>query len=497
MSQARILDGLSIIRRHPAWTAVAGLFVALALFLMLFDWNWAKGPVQRVVSSFTQREFRIDGDLDVDFIPLEISAEGLYFGNADWATDAAMATAARLDARVRFSAFVRRPPNAPASRGGSTLPAHRTQRRRPRQLGCSVSRGVARRAGALPGCDILGLHATQGRFELREPALQTALDVRFDSAAPTSKDTLAPLVLSGKGTYRNAPFTLQGQVDSPLALQGKPLPYRLDLRAQAGDTHARASGTLAEPLQTQNVAVHFELRGADLAQLYELTGVVLPESPPYDLKGTLTREGNIFSYRDFAGTVGDSDLAGNASMDIGGPRPKLAAKLTSKVIDFDDLAGFIGGNPGTGDGETASEEQRKAAAAKRATGKLLPSTPIEFGKLRAMDADVQLVAARVHSRRLPLESMTAHLVPEDGLLTLEPLDFAAAGGRLTSRVRVRRARRARRFRDRHEHPPGAAAEAVAEGQGAAGFARQHQWPRETGRQQETPRPASSPTPMAS
>lgn len=406
----------------------------LVLFLTLFNWNWARGPVQRIVSHATGREFRIDGDLDVDFVPLEITASKLYFANASWSQEPAMARTERLHMQLRFW---------PLLAGRVTLPRLELFRpylrieRNPEGMGNWV---FGEPQECTPECGtrlrILQLVASGGQLEVREPALQTAVDVRFDSAAPASADTLAPLVVKGSGTYRKAPFELDGRVDSPLALQGKPQPYSLDLTARAGASRARAWGTLAEPLQTQNVAVNFEMQGEDLADLYELVGIALPKTPPYSLKGKLSRTGNTLAYKDFSGTVGDSDLSGNAAIDIGGARPKLTAKLRSKVIDFDDLAGFIGGTPGAGAGENASDEQKKEASAQRETGRILPSKPIDFEKLHAMDADVELVAARVNSPKLPLESMDAHLVLDDGLVTVRPLNFGAAGGKLASNVRV-------------------------------------------------------------
>ncbi len=421
-------------RRHPYWTGAGALLALLLLLPAVISWNWARGPVQRAVSSFTGREFHIDGDLDLDFVPLEVHAEKIRFGNASWSGQPVMASAQRLHARVRFW---------PLLAGRVTLPRLSIDQpylrieRNAEGLGNWVfgQQPRCKPAGCPQRLRILQLHATAGKLEVREPTLQTAIDVRFDSE-PATPGTLEPLVLSGNGTYRKAPFELAGHVDSPLELQGKPLPYTLDLQVQAGDTMVHASGTLAEPLQTENVAVNFGMRGPDLALLYEFAGLVLPKTPPYALQGRLSRNGNRISYEDFTGTVGDSDLSGTATVDIGGERPKLTAKLQSRVIDFDDLAGFIGGNPATGKGETASEEQQQAARAKRASGKLLPAKPIELGKLRSMDADVELVAARVDSPRLPLESMSAHLLLEDGMLTLVPLEFGAAGGRLTGTVRV-------------------------------------------------------------
>lgn len=423
-------------RRHPAWTAVLAVLLGLALLLAFFNWNWAKGPVQRLVSAATGREFRIDGNLDVDYFPLEIHAEKIHLGNASWSDAPAMAEIGGLDMRVRF---------LPLLIGQVVLPEVIVDQPRLRLERNAAGVGNWALGNPPRSCEaeecgssvrILQLLARGGLVEFREPTLMTALDVRFSSARPTHEGQLAPLVLDGTGTYRGAPFGLAGIVDSPLELQGNPQPYTVDVTARAGDTWARAFGTLAEPLQVENVAVNFEMGGKDLAQLYEMVGIVLPGTPPYELKGRLTRNGARIGYRGFEGKVGDSDLSGDAEFDLGGARPKLTAKLQSKLIDFDDLAGFIGGTPGTGEGETASAEQKQEKRELRARGKVLPDKPIELDKLRIMDADVQLTATRINSPRLPLEDMKAHLKLDDGRLVLDPLDFGAAGGRLAGTVQL-------------------------------------------------------------
>jgi uncharacterized protein involved in outer membrane biogenesis len=421
-------------RRHPAWTTIVAAFIVIIVALAFFDWNWIKGPVQRMVSSATGREFRIDGDLDVDYFPLEIHAERLFFANVAGSEEKAMARAQRLDLRLRFW---------PLLRGHVTIPYLiaeqpflRLERNGTEANWIFGRRADCSRSACEPPVRVQRLRVRGGRLEFRESMLQTAVDMRIDSVEPPRRGTLAPLVLHGKGTYRDAPFELEGQVDSPLELQGKPLPYSIDLTASAGQTRARVSGTLAEPLQTEDVAVDFEMHGPDLAKLYDYVGIVLPKTPPYALKGRLSRRGDQLSYQNFSGTVGDSDLSGDVTIDLRGVRPKLTAALKSKRIDFNDLAGFIGGTPGTGAGETASHEQKKEASAQKASGKLLPARPIELDKLRSMDADVQLTADQVNSRRLPLEHMRARLRLDDGQLTLDPLEFGAAGGTLVNVVHL-------------------------------------------------------------
>ena len=109
------------------------------------------------------------------------------------------------------------------------------------------------------------------------------------------------------------------------------------------------------------------LSGRDLADLYPLLGIVTPPTPPYTLDGRFTRERpkRIWHYDDFTGIVGDSDLAGDASVDTGGARPYLRADLVSKRLDFDDLAGFVGAAPQAGRGETSNAELQRSRPRRR------------------------------------------------------------------------------------------------------------------------------------
>jgi len=430
-----IARSLQFPRAHPAWTTVLAFIALLVLVLALFNWNWLRGPIERMVSERTGRELRI-GALDVDFFPLEVQAEKLRFANAKWSDEKTMARAERVDLRLRFWPLLRG--RVDLARLELDQPFLRVERNAKGVGNWQFPEKATARKDETPGdrLRIRQLQVSKGRFELREPTFGTAIDVRVTSARPPRKGALSPLQFAGKGSYRKAPFELAGKVDSPLALQDKERPYHIDARARAGETRAHVSGGLVEPLRLQNGSVNLEMSGADLAQLYEFTGVVLPASPPYAFRGTLVRKGQDISYRKFSGTVGDSDLSGDATVHLGGKRLKLTAVLQSRVLDFDDLGGFVGATPATGAGETASAEQEQARAAQKASGKLLPTTPIELAKLRSMDADVQLTAAQINSPRLPLENMTAHLKLVDGTLRLDPLEFGAAGGRLSSIVQL-------------------------------------------------------------
>ena len=124
--------------------------------------------------------------------------------------------------------------------------------------------------------------------------------------------------------------------------------------------------------------------GQDMEDLYPLIGIVTPIDPAVPARwpvhpritGTDTASGTTTTSH---GVVGDSDLAGDASVDTGRARPFLRANLVSKRLDFDDLAGFVGKAPQAG---AQRIHQCRAGSTSGAPGRrvreLLPDTPYEL-----------------------------------------------------------------------------------------------------------------------
>ncbi len=411
-------------KRRKTW---ALLLLLVALLLLLFDWNWFKGPIERQVQAMTGREFRIEGDLDVElgFFRPTVIANGIVLGNAEWAERKTMLRVRR--AEIQWAVWH-------VWRGEIVLP--RVHLLAP-ELGLERDgEGLAnwdfgdpdadREPTPLPRIDQLLVE--DGRFHLREVRRETDLSVEVRSGEPEAAEAFAPLLLSGGGRYRDSDFQLDGRIDSPLALVQAKERFRVDLVARAGRTRARVLGGLEAPLQLQDFNVGLEMSGDDMAQLYPLLGLALPTTSAYDLKGQLGRTGLVWTYRDVAGTVGDSDLSGDLSVDTSKPRTLFTADLRSKRLDFDDLAGFLGGKPQAGEGNSPA----RIAGGRR----FFPTSPYDLSKLRAMDADVRLRASSVTSPTLPLEAMDAHLKLADGDLHLDPFDLTIAGGDISARVHL-------------------------------------------------------------
>lgn len=425
----------SWVDRTPRWAwVVAAVLLLFVILVAVWDWNWFKGPIERRVSAATGRELSIDGDLDVDLgLRPRITARDIHFSNAPWSDTPEMASLRGVDMRIAL---------LPLLRGKVELPyvALDTPRllleQNEKQQSNWVFGEAHEPAGKSASIPFVGhLIVKDGELRVHEPLMQT--DVRLKLRSGKSTDNArAPLLANGEGTWRGYPFTLAAQVDSPLDFQNRDKPFRLDVKARAGDTRAHASGALRGQLQTQNFAVHFDLSGNNLGDIYQQLGIALPQTPPYHLSGELSRNAEVWSFNKFKGKVGDSDLSGDASVALGDGRPRLKATLMSQRLDFDDLAGFIGAPQRAGEGETASDQQKQEAAAAKAKPTVLPDKPFELAKLRSMDADVTLEAAQINAPKLPLERMNAHLVLNDGVVKLNPLDFDAAGGSIASRIEL-------------------------------------------------------------
>jgi uncharacterized protein involved in outer membrane biogenesis len=422
------------LRRHPWLTILAVLLVAIGILIALWDWNWFRGPIERQVQTRTGRSFEIGGNLDVDLGRITtIRADALSFGNAPWSKAPTMASTDRLEFGIAVWPLL-------LHRDVLIPDIHLAKPRLRLEKG---PKGIGNWVFGEPGGmqpQFRRLWIDDGRLRFLDAKAKTDIDVAVDSTAQGKDQAAPPIDVDGGGRWQGNRFTVQGRAESPLDLRDTQSPYRIDAHAQAGATRAHARGTLLDPLRLRDFDLKLALSGKDLADLYPLIGIAMPPSPPYALDGRLTRDAKgdrtTWHYDGFSGTVGDSDLSGSASVTTGGARPYLRANLVSKKLDFDDLAGFVGAAPQAGGKESTNPELAAQAARQQASAKLLPDTPYQLDKLRAMDADVRWKAHRIDAPKLPLDDMDAHLLLENGLLQLKPLNFGVAGGDIRSDIRM-------------------------------------------------------------
>lgn len=225
-----------------------------------------------------------------------------------------------------------------------------------------------------------------------------------------------------------------GKAGHLLSLRDEQLEFPLKLDARAGSLVTTAEGVIANPRQLSGVDFQVSLKGSSMADLFPLTGLVLPNTPAFQtqghLVGTLKPEGAVWRYSDFTGQFGQSDVRGDVTYTSAKPRPQLKGKLSSKLLRLADLGPVIGTE--ARDAGRNATAPRKAAAR---SGKVLPNDPFATDRWDKMDLDLEYVGERiVRPKAVPIDSLRMRAVLDNAQLRLAPLDFGVAQGRFKAQV---------------------------------------------------------------
>ena len=93
----------------------------------------------------------------------------------------------------------------------------------------------------------------------------------------------------------------------------------MDFKADvtAGDTHAVINGAITPPLSISTANRHsVSVSGPTLADLYFLTGLVLPHTPPYHMTLTVERDATLYHLNNIQAVLGGTDLGGDLLIDV-------------------------------------------------------------------------------------------------------------------------------------------------------------------------------------
>ncbi|HVK79955.1 MAG TPA: AsmA family protein, partial [Verrucomicrobiae bacterium] len=435
---ARVGEGF----RTAPWPRIGmwagGVFGALALTLVLFltfaDWNALRGPISRFASVATGREIIIRGDLDVNpwsWTP-EANVQGLSIGNpARFHERGAFAEVQNAEVSVRLlPLFIGRFDIVRLDLDGANVALYRSAEGDSNwSAGPNAGRG---RQFNLPAIREFALR--NGRIQFEDDKRNMVLDAAFTTQESADASNPGRFELAGEGRINRRPVSIELS-GAPLLNVRRDRPYNFVAEVHAGATHIEANGAINRPFDFGVWGADIRARGSDLADLYPLIGLALPNTPPYNLTGRVERNGQRYGMPNVQGRVGDSDLRGAfTATRQRNDRLLLEGDFQSNSLDFDDLLAVLGGAPSTG--ETASPEQRAVAAQLAAQGRILPDARLDISRVRNMDARVSYRAARVRSDRFPLRGLSVDISIDEGLLRLDPLQLELSRGRLGGAVSI-------------------------------------------------------------
>ncbi|MEX1827014.1 AsmA family protein [Luteibacter sp. CQ10] len=476
-------------RKILAWVLgiIVLLIVALILFIAFFDWNRLKPTINAKVSQAIGRPFAIQGDITAHWarepgqggfagwIPWpHFTARDIVVTNPSWAKNNRFASLKTIDFRLSPFPLIAHRIVIPEIRlGEPTIDLERVKNgdntwtfKLPEDTGPSewalelnaiafdkghidfadaqnqITMGidVTPLGKGIPFDEIMKQQEKDSRAQANKTTGASAKTMarsdadEKDRQDDTKNKQVYYFAWDAKGTYKKSTVSAKARTGGVFALRDADRPFPVQADARFGDTHIAFVGTLTDPMNLGALDIRLWFSGTSMSHLYDLTGVTLPDTPPFategHLKANLKKGASKFTYENFTGRVGGSDLGGTLTFDTGGQRPSLTGKLTSKQLLFADLAPLIGGG-------SDQEKAERGDSVKQPADKVLPVEPFKTDRWNAMDADVHFTGTKiVHGERLPIENVDTHLIMKDAVLTLDPLKFGVAGGTVGSNIRL-------------------------------------------------------------
>jgi hypothetical protein len=415
--------------------ACVAVFAFVIVFLLTFDLNHVKPWVEKKVSAATHRTFLI-GDLALSwqrppherswrrFLPWpHLRARNVELSNADWSSvNKEMAEIKQVDFNI--NPFLLLGKTVDVESFIMTEPSLLLEQDRKGQNNWTFSRQESSSGWHVVLQDVA---MTRGTIRYVDPVKHADMVLRMDTHADNSVEWK----LGGK--YNDEPITGDAKTGSLLSIQATGVPYPVEGKVVVGQTTVLVKGSITDPAHPSAIDANLKILGASMADLFPLSGVLLPETPKFSTEGrvvgTLGRGNLRLRYENFKGQVGTSDINGTLEYLQRNPRPLLDGDVESKHLNLHDLATLIGAGAGP--------KKQKSDEVRQPPDKILPVSPFKTDRWGKMDAQVQFNGNEiVGATKLPLENVHTFIKMQDGVLSLEPLDFGIADGKLTTQLRI-------------------------------------------------------------
>lgn len=456
---------------------IVGIFLLLVVVVVIviatFDWNRLKPTINQKVSAELHRPFAIRGDLGVAWqrnrdeagwhrwIPWpHLHAEDIMLGNPPDIADITMVHLQRVEATLSPLALLHKQVfipwiklQQPDARLIQTADRHNNWTftftgNDNAEASQQPSAWSFRLDNILFDKGNIIYRDAVNKADVQVAVTPLGKPVPYEQVAGSKEDVASKgasdfvFGWQASGTYNNEKLNGEGKIGGMLSLRSKTNPFPIQADVRNGTTRVQVAGSVQDPLNLGGLNIRLRFAGDTLANLYGLTGIVLPDTPPYETDGHLIAQfqqkaGPVFRYENFNGHIGDSDIHGSMTWSQTKPRPKLEGTLESRQLRLADLGPLIGVKSGKGSDKTEKAKAERGEVASQPADRVLPHDKFDTKSWGTMDADVKFSGKRIeHSDALPLSDLYTHLVLKKGDLLLDPLRFGMAGGNLNTTLHM-------------------------------------------------------------
>lgn len=409
-------------------TTLIGLIVLTWSVLYITKGRFLKHPFERIVGGFSNREVKVGGDFQLYFDPIDLKfrAENMTVDNPAWAGPRKFYEGRLIDARIRtFASIFGKRRFDFLVLDGTRIDLEWSKDGKANTWTFSDDPTPLE----LPVIERGQIADTAIRY--RDPRMQIAADIRVDTVRSAGTRLENAIRFAGGGTARRTPFTLSGALLSPNATiaGGK---TQLELNLAAVRTNARIWGTLNAPTDIEGAALNADVRGRNLADVFAVAGIAVPETRAYRIRSALTKAGDEWRFTRMVGRYGASDLSGWLTVAMIDPRMKLTGEFLTRSLAMADIAPFVGYDPD----KVAAQGAQAAVPQTGGTPRLLPDAPLNVEALKLFDAAIKYEVRDIKGQNVPISNASLTLTLDDRLLKLAPFSFDMARGHVDSDIIV-------------------------------------------------------------
>jgi AsmA family protein len=396
---------------------LVAVIVAAAALVTALDAGYCRGALIRYLSLRMGRQIQVTGAFNVHLFSLHpwVMAERVAIGNPRWMPAGLTAEIGKLSLVMELPGFHHSFGIVSLDMQATTLYLVRDSK------GYANWQWTAPNQGSGPLMPIVrSLSMSNARVVLGDSRRHLQFEGTVSARDVSTPEGLHPLRIEGTGQLngRAASFEITGD---PLATASHQSPYHFVFAERSSGSRLDGHGYLSRPFDFDLLDGSFEAAGADLKDLYFLTGVALIDTGSYRLAGQFSRRGNNTQFSDVVAASGQSDMRGTVSIDSSSDRPKLDLELNSDLLHLADLGARAAG---------------RASALETSTPLLLSDATLNPDTVRRGDAVVNFHARRVDVGRVPLQATSVKMTINDGVLNAAPLLADLFGGKLSVRLKL-------------------------------------------------------------
>lgn len=187
-------------------------------------------------------------------------------------------------------------------------------------------------------------------------------------------------------------------------------------------------GAVQDPLNQKGIAVKLAAQAADLQAVAQKAGVDAPIAGPLAFSAKIADTGpERYALSDLQLKAGNTDLAGQATVAMGGPHPVVTANFSSTQLD---LAAFTPKEPKTKAAPAPSPSQGGGSGSAKG-GRVFSDDPLPFDLINKSEGKLHYRATKALANHATIDDLTVAATWRNGEFTLKPLTAGIGDGKVT------------------------------------------------------------------